>query len=130
MPSIFSKIIAGEIPCHKIYEDDQHLAFLDVSPLVMGHVLCVPKSEIDYLFDMSEDQLKELWAFTLPVAKAIKKAVPCKRVGTSVIGLEVPHAHIHLVPMNSADDLNFTRTKLQPSQSDLAEIAAKIIAHI
>jgi histidine triad (HIT) family protein len=130
MPSIFSKIIAGEIPCHKIYEDEHHLAFLDVSPLVMGHVLCVPKIEIDYLFDLSEDQLKALWAFTLPVAKAIKIAIPCKRVGTSVIGLEVPHAHIHLVPMNSADDLNFTRAKLQPSQADLTEIAAKIIAHI
>ena len=130
MASIFSKIIAGEIPCHKIYEDDAHIAFLDVSPLVMGHVLCVPKTEIDYIFDMSEEQLKALWAFTLPVAKAIKAAIPCKRIGTSVIGLEVPHTHIHLVPMNSADDLNFTRAKLQPSQEDLAEIAAKIIAHI
>ena len=127
MASIFSKIIAGEIPCHKIYEDDAHLAFLDVSPLVMGHVLCVPKTEIDYIFDMSEEQLK---AFTLPVAKAIKLAMPCKRIGTSVIGLEVPHTHIHLVPMNSADDLNFTRAKLQPTQDELAEIASKIKAHI
>lgn len=130
MPSIFSKIIAGEIPCHKIYEDDAHIAFLDVSPLVMGHVLCVPKAEIDYIFDMSEDQLKALWAFTLPVAKAIKLAIPCMRIGTSVIGLEVPHTHIHLVPMNSADDLNFTRVKLQPTHEELAEIATKIIAHI
>lgn len=130
MPSIFSKIIAGEIPCHKIYEDDAHIAFLDVSPLVMGHVLCVPKTEVDYIFDMGEEDLKRLWAFTLPVAKAIRKAVDCKRIGTSVIGLEVPHTHIHLVPMNSADDLNFTRPKLSPSQDELAEMALKIKAFL
>jgi histidine triad (HIT) family protein len=130
MSTIFSKIIAGEIPCHKIHEDDAHIAFLDISPLVMGHVLCLPKAEIDYIFDMSEDQLKALWAFTMPVAKAIKSAIPCKRIGTSVIGLEVPHTHIHLVPINSADDLNFTRPKLQPSQDELAQIAAKIKAFI
>jgi len=130
MASIFSKIIAGEIPCNKIYEDDAHIAFLDVSPLVMGHVLCVPKQEIDYIFDMDAESLKRLWAFTLPVAKAIRKAVECKRVGTSVIGLEVPHTHIHLVPMNSADDLNFTRPKLSPSQEDLAEMASKIKAFL
>ncbi len=130
MASIFSKIIAGEIPCHKIYEDDAHLAFLDVSPLVMGHVLCVPKKEVDYIFDLTEQELRDLWAFTAPIAKAIHKAIPCKRIGTSVIGLEVPHAHVHLVPINTANDLNFTREKLSPSQPELAEIAAKIIAQL
>jgi len=130
MSSIFSKIIAGEIPCHKIFEDEHHLAFLDVSPLVMGHVLCVPKKEIDYMFDMDNDALKNLWAFTIPVAHAIKKAIPCKRIGTAVIGLEVPHTHIHLVPMDSANDLNFTRAKLSPSHEELAEIANKIIASL
>jgi histidine triad (HIT) family protein len=130
MSSIFSKIIAGEIPCHRIYEDDNHLAFLDVSPLVMGHVLCVPKKEIDYMFDMDQEALKELWAFTIPVARAIKLAIPCKRIGTSVIGLEVPHTHIHLVPMDSANDLNFTRAKLTPTHDELAEIANKIKAYL
>jgi len=123
MASIFSKIIAGEIPCHKIYEDENHLAFLDVMPLVLGHVLVVPKKEQDYIFDLSEDELASLWQFALPVAKAIKKAIPCKRIGTAVIGLEVPHTHIHLVPMDSANDLNFTREKLKVSNDELANIA-------
>ena len=126
MPSIFSKIIAGEIPCHKIYEDEYHLAFLDVMPLVKGHVLVVPKKEIDYIFDLSEDELANMWKFALPIAKAIKMAIPCKRIGTSVIGLEVPHAHIHLVPMDSANDLNFTREKLKVSHDELAQIAELI----
>jgi len=126
MASIFSKIIAGEIPCHKIYEDDNHLAFLDVMPLVRGHVLVVPKKEIDYIFDLSADELASMWKFALPVAKAIKMTIPCKRIGTSVIGLEVPHAHIHLVPMNTANDLNFTREKLQISPEELAQIAELI----
>ena len=126
MASIFSKIIAGEIPCHKIYEDENHLAFLDVMPLVRGHVLVVPKKEIDYIFDLSEDELANMWKFALPIAKAIKMAIPCKRIGTSVIGLEVPHAHIHLVPMDSANDLNFTREKLQVSHDELAQIAELI----
>jgi len=126
MPSIFSKIIAGEIPYHKIYEDEYHLAFLDVMPLVRGHVLVVPKKEIDYIFDLSEDELANMWKFALPIAKAIKIAIPCKRIGTSVIGLEVPHAHIHLVPMDSANDLNFTREKLKVSHDELAQIAELI----
>ena len=126
MASIFSKIIAGEIPCHKIYEDENHLAFLDVMPLVRGHVLVVPKKEIDYIFDLSEDELASMWKFALPVAKAIKKVVPCKRIGTSVIGLEVPHAHIHLVPIDTANDLNFTREKLKISHDELAQIAELI----
>jgi len=126
MPTIFSKIIAGEIPCHKIYEDENHLAFLDVMPLVRGHVLVVPKKEIDYIFDLSEDELANMWKFALPIAKALKMAIPCKRIGTSVIGLEVPHTHIHLVPMNSANDLNFTREKLKVSHDELAQIAELI----
>lgn len=126
MPSIFSKIIAGEIPCHKIYEDEYHLAFLDVMPLVRGHVLVVPKKEIDYIFDLSEDELANMWKFALPIAKAIKMAIPCKRIGTAVIGLEVPHAHIHLVPMDSANDLNFTREKLNVSHDELVQIAELI----
>ncbi len=126
MASIFSKIIAGEIPCHKIYEDENHLAFLDVMPLVRGHVLVVPKKEIDYIFDFSEEEMANMWKFALPVAKAIKKAIPCKRVGTAVIGLEVPHAHIHLVPMETANDLNFTREKLKVSSDELAQISELI----
>ena len=97
MSSIFSKIVKGDIPCYKIYEDENHLAFLDIQPLVMGHVLCIPKKEVDYLYDLTEDELASLWKFTMPVAKAIKQAVSCKRIGTAVIGLEVPHCHIHLV---------------------------------
>ena len=126
MASIFSKIIAGEIPCYKIYEDDNHLAFLDVMPLVRGHVLVVPKKEIDYIFDLSEEEMANMWKFALSVAKAIKKAIPCKRVGTAVIGLEVPHAHIHLVPMETANDLNFTREKLKVSSDELAQISELI----
>ena len=126
MASIFSKIIAGEIPCHKIYEDENHLAFLDVMPLVRGHVLVVPKKEIDYIFDFSEEEMANMWKFALPVAKAIKKAIPCKKVGTAVIGLEVPHAHIHLVPMETANDLNFTREKLKVSSDELAQISELI----
>jgi len=126
MSSIFSIIIAGDIPCHKIYEDEHHLAFLDVMPLVRGHVLVVPKKEIDNLFDFSEDEMANIWKFALPVAKAIKNVIPCKRIGTAVIGLEVPHAHIHLVPMQTANDLNFTREKLQISQDELAQIAKLI----
>lgn len=126
MGSIFSKIIAGDIPCYKIYEDERHLAFLDIQPLVLGHVLCIPKVEIDYLFDMSPEDLALLWRFTLPVAHAIKKAVPCKRVGTAVIGLEVPHAHIHLVPLNEVGDINFSREKLKPNPSELEQIAQRI----
>ncbi len=126
MSSIFSKILAGEIPCHKIYEDANHLAFLDITPLVPGHVLCIPKKEVDYLFDLDENAMAELWKFTIPVAKAIRLAVPCKRIGTAVIGLEVPHAHIHLVPLNQVGDINFSREKMKPAQDELAEMAALI----
>lgn len=123
MPSVFSKIIAGEIPCHKIAENDHFIAFLDVSPLVRGHVLVVPKKETDYIFDLSEEELSKILGFAKGVAAKIRKAIPCERIGVSVIGLEVPHAHVHLVPIRSADDLNFTRPKLKITQEELAELA-------
>ncbi|MFN0187355.1 MAG: HIT family protein, partial [Bacteroidia bacterium] len=112
MASIFSKIITGEIPSHKIAENENFLAFLDVMPLVEGHVLVVPKKEVDYIFDMSPSEFKELWAFAQTIAPAIEKAIPCKRIGIAVIGLEVPHAHIHLVPLNRVGDINFTQPKM------------------
>ncbi|MFN3341553.1 MAG: HIT family protein [Flavobacteriales bacterium] len=123
MSSVFSKIIAGQIPCHKIAENDHFIAFLDVSPLVRGHVLVVPKKETDYIFDLSEEELSKILGFAKGVAAKIRKAIPCERIGVSVIGLEVPHAHVHLVPIRSADDLNFTRPKLKITQEELAEIA-------
>lgn len=128
MASLFSKIINGEIPSHKIAENDNFFAFLDVFPLVPGHVLVVPKKETDYIFDIADAELAEMMVFAKQVAVVLKKAMPCKRIGVAVIGLEVPHAHIHLVPMNSADDLNFTRPKLSPSQAELKQIAEKIRA--
>ena len=128
--SIFSKIINREIPAQIIAEDDRFIAFLDIMPLVVGHTLIVPKKEVDYIFDMEDDQLKDIHVFAKKIAAAVRKAVPCKRIGVAVIGLEVPHAHIHLVPMNTADDLNFTRAKLKPSASELAEVADKIRAAI
>ncbi|PQJ08829.1 HIT family protein [Flavipsychrobacter stenotrophus] len=130
MSSIFSKIIAGEIPCHKIAEDDSFIAFLDITPIREGHVLVVPKVEVDKIFDVNDDLLAKWLVFAKPVAKAIEKAFPCNRCGISVIGLEVPHAHMHLVPVDSADDLNFTREKLSVSQDDLKETRKKILAHL
>mgnify|MGYP003706031813 CR=1 FL=1 len=130
MSSIFSKIVKGDIPCYKIYEDENHLAFLDIQPLVMGHVLCIPKKEVDYLYDLTEDELASLWKFTMPVAKAIKQAVSCKRIGTAVIGLEVPHCHIHLLPLQHVGDINFSREKLHPSSVELADMATKIRSFI
>lgn len=126
MASLFSKIILGEIPCHKIAEDAAHIAFLDIQPLVMGHVLCVPKVEVDYMFDLTPEALAALWVFTGTVAKALKQAVPCKRIGSAVIGLEVPHTHIHLVPLMEVGDINFTKIKLNPSAESLKAMAAHI----
>lgn len=117
----------GEIPSYKIAENDTFYAFLDVFPLVQGHTLVVPKIETDYIFDLSQDELKEILLFAQPIAKAIEKAFPCKRCGVSVIGLEVPHAHVHLVPINSADDLNFTRPKLKPTQEELISAQKAIL---
>ncbi|MFN5218177.1 MAG: HIT family protein [Sphingomonadales bacterium] len=129
MPSVFSRIVSGEIPCHKIAETADFLAFLDVMPLVPGHVLVIPKKEVDYIFDIDTEQYQALWTFASDVARGIKKAVPCKRVGVAVIGLEVPHAHIHLVPMNEVGDINFTRPKMKPTQEELAFMAEKIRTH-
>lgn len=130
MASIFSKIIAGDIPSYKIAENEMFYAFLDVFPLVAGHTLVVPKLETDRLFDLSEKELSSILVFAQPIAKAIEKAFPCQRCGIAVVGLEVPHAHVHLVPINSADDLNFTRPKLKPSQEELKEAQLKILQHL
>jgi histidine triad (HIT) family protein len=126
MASIFSKIVAGEIPAFKVAEDDNYLAFLDVFPLVKGHVLVIPKLEVDYIFDLDDELYLGLQAFAKKVALGLKKAVPCKRIGVAVIGLEVPHAHIHLVPMQGMDDLNFSRPKLKIATEEMSAIAEKI----
>lgn len=130
MASIFTRIINREIPGYIIAEDDRYIAFLDISPLVLGHTLVVPKQEVDYIFNLEDDSLAGLMVFAKKVAKAVEKAVPCKRIGVSVIGLEVPHTHVHIVPMNSADDVNFTRAKLSPSKEALADVAEKIRKHL
>ena len=128
MSTIFSKIIAGEIPAHKVAEDEHYLAFLDVSPLVHGHVLVIPKKEVDYIFDMDDEHLAGLHVFAKKVAIGIKKAFPCKKIGVAVIGLEVPHTHIHLIPMNNVSDMNFAKEKLKLSAEELAADAEKIKA--
>jgi len=126
MASIFTKIINRDIPGHIVAEDDQFIAFLDISPLVHGHTLVVPKLEIDYLFDLEDEDLAALNIFAKRVAVALKKVIPCQRIGVAVIGLEVPHVHIHLVPMNSMGDINFSRPKLKLTSDELATIAQKI----
>ena len=126
MSSLFTKIINREIPGHIVAEDDRYIAFLDINPLVMGHTLAVPKKEVDYIFDLDDDTLAGLLLFCKKVAAGIRQSFPCERVGIAVIGLEVPHTHVHLVPLNSMDDLNFTRRKLKPSKEELSEAAAKI----
>lgn len=126
MSSIFSKIVSGDIPAYKVAEDEKFLAFLDINPLVRGHVLVIPKKEVDYIFDLDDDTYIGLQEFARKVALGLKKAVKCKRVGVAVIGLEVPHVHIHLVPMNAMDDINFSRKKLNPSKDELAETADSI----
>lgn len=128
--TIFSKIIAGEIPAYKIAEDDDFFAFLDIAPLREGHTLVVPKAAIDKFFDMSTADLSKMLVFAQPIARAIEKAFPCNRCGISVIGLEVPHAHMHLVPIDSADDLNFTRPKLKLSPEQLKAAREKLIHHL
>lgn len=130
MASIFSKIVSGEIPCHKIAEDDRFLAFLDISPLSPGHTLVIPKREVDYIFDLEADELAALMVFAQRVALAIGKVIPCKRVGVAVIGLEVPHAHIHLVPINGVYDIDFKKPKLKISSEELTDITAKIRARL
>ncbi len=126
MSSIFTKIIKGELPCHKIAESKDFFAFLDIKPLKAGHTLIVPKKEVDYIFDLPNELLGQLHIFSKSVAKAIEKAVPCKRIGMSVIGLEVPHAHIHLIPINDVGDMNFDKHKVDISETELADIASAI----
>lgn len=128
--SVFSKIINGEIPSLKIAESEKFIAFLDIEPLVNGHVLVVPKIEVDKFFDVPNDYLAEMLVFAKPIAHAIEKAFDCKRCGISVVGLEVPHAHMHLIPINSPDDLNFTRSKLKLSQDDLKATQEKILSRL
>src|SRR6185503_21281816 len=128
--TIFSKIIAGEIPSYKIAENEKFFAFLDIFPLREGHVLVVPKKEVDNLFDLPADYLQEMLVFAQPIAKAIEKAFDCNRCGISVIGLEVPHAHIHLIPINSANDLNFTQPKLKLSAEEMKKVQQKIISNL
>ncbi len=128
MSTIFSKILAGEIPCYKIAENDQFLSFLDVSPVAAGHALVIPKTAVDYIFDMEDDHLADMHLFAKKVAKALKSVVPCRKVGVAVVGLEVPHAHIHLIPMNSIGDMNFTGERLKMSQEEFEKLASAIAA--
>lgn len=128
--SVFTKIISGEIPSHKIAENENFIAFLDIDPLVMGHVLVVPKTEVDKIFDLTEKYLSEMLVFAQPIAKAIEKTFDCKRCGVSVIGIEVPHCHMHLVPINSANDLNFTRPKLKVTDEELEAVRLKILKNL
>ena len=130
MGTIFSKIIAGEIPCYKISENEHFFAFLDIFPLKEGHVLVVVKTEVDKIFDVDDQLLSEWLVFAKPIAKAIEKAFPCNRCGISVIGLEVPHAHMHLVPINTSDDLNFTAPKMKLTADQLKGVQEKILKHL
>jgi len=126
MATIFTKIINGEIPCYKIAEDENYFAFLDINPLKAGHTLVVPKKEVDYVFDLDNNQLSGLVLFSKKIASAIKSAFPCNRIGVAILGLEIPHAHIHLVPMDSMEDINFKNSKLKFSPEEFMEIADKI----
>ncbi len=126
MASIFTKIVKGEIPCHKIAETDDYLAFLDVFPLVKGHTLVIPKKEVDYLYDLEDDLLAGLMLFSKKIAKAVEAVIPCNRIGVAVVGLEVPHAHVHLIPMHQVSDMDFSKPKLKLSTEELAAIATQI----
>jgi histidine triad (HIT) family protein len=128
--SVFSKIISGEIPSYKIREDEKFFAFLDIFPLVKGHVLVVPKIEVDRLFDLPEGYLSAMLLFAQPIAKSIEKSFDCRRCGISVVGLEVPHAHMHLLPINTANDLNFTQPKISVSKEELQEFQQRIISNL
>jgi histidine triad (HIT) family protein len=130
MPSIFSRIVSGELPAHKVAEDADHLAFLDITPLVEGHTLVIPKKEIDYIFDLTPEALAALNVFAQRVAKGVQAAVPCKRIGVAVIGLEVPHAHIHLIPMNKVADMNFANPKIKVPADRMQELATAIAAKV
>ena len=130
MSSLFTKIVEGEIPAYKVAENDKYLAFLDIMPLVEGHVLVIPKQEVDYVFDLEDDVLAGLHIFAKKVAKALDTVIPCSRIGVAIIGLEVPHTHVHLVPLNTMDDINFTRPKLSLSKEKMESIQKKIIVAI
>lgn len=130
MASIFTRIVKGEIPCHKIAETEEFLAFLDIRPLAAGHTLVIPKEEIDYVFDLEDAKLAALMVFAKKVAKAIEAEVPCKRIGLSVIGLEVPHTHVHLVPINQISDMTFGREPVTMTQEEMADLAARIASRI
>jgi len=130
MASIFSRIVAGEIPCYKIAENERYFAFLDISPLTPGHTLVIPKREVDYLFDLDDVEIAEINIFAKKVAEALRMAVPCKRIGLAVIGLEVPHAHIHLIPIQKEKDMLFSNPKLKLSQEEMERIAADIRAQL
>ena len=123
MSSIFSKIVSGDIPAYKVAEDEHHLAFLDIFPLAKGHVLVIPKKETDYIFNITSDEYLELWRFAQKVAKGMDKVIACERIGVAVIGLEVSHAHIHLVPLNNVSDINFERPKLKFSESEMKSVS-------
>ena len=126
MASIFSKIVAGEIPSYKVAEDENYYAFLDISPVAKGHTLVIPKHEVNYIFDLDSEEYAGLWQFARRVAKAMKQVMPCQRIGVAVMGLEVPHAHIHLVPINKESDMNFFNDKLSLPADEMAAIASKI----
>ena len=130
MATIFSRIVAGEIPCYKVAEDDQFLAFLDIQPLKPGHTLVIPKKEVDYIFDIDDALLGEMMVFAKKVAHAVRAVVPCSWIGVSVIGLEVPHAHIHLIPIESVADINFSKSKMQLSPEEMKELSAQIAARV
>ena len=130
MATIFSKIIKGEIPCYKIAENEHYFAFLDINPLRAGHTLVVPKTEIDYIFDLDDNYLAGMIIFSKKIAAAIRSVIPCNRIGIAILGLEVPHAHIHLVPMDSMEDINFKNPKLKFSPEEFKQIAAKISSNV
>ena len=129
MATLFSRIAAGEIPSYKVAEDDRHFAFLDINPVHPGHVLVIPKKETDYIFDLDDEEYAALMLFAKRVAKALKAAIPCRKVGVTVIGLDVPHTHVHLVPMDKGDDMNFCGQKLTLSADEMEKIAANIASH-
>ena len=130
MSTIFTRIIRGEIPCYKIAEDDRYFAFLDINPLRAGHTLVIPKVETDYIFDLEDDQLADLMVFAKKVALAIEKSIPCARIGVAVVGLEVPHVHVHLVPMDTMNDLNFRNPKMKFTAEEFTSIASKISSRV
>ncbi|MBS5797997.1 MAG: HIT family protein [Dysgonomonas mossii] len=130
MPSIFSRIVKGEIPSYKVAEDERFFAFLDINPMAKGHTLVIPKQEVDYIFDLDDDILKDMVIFAKKVAKSIEKAIPCKRVGIMVVGLEVPHAHIHLIPINKESDMSLSNPRIKIEQFEFEEIAKKIEENI